>query len=329
MPVTIKDIAKAAGVSHTTVSRALRGNPSISNNTIARIEQLAKDMGYVPSAVAQSLHAQQTLTIGVVVTTIADPFIVKVVEGIEGVAQAAGYSVFLSTSNNDPDRELAVVETFRRRRVDAIIVTSSRVGRLYSSQLDQVEVPIVLINNQEEGKYLYSVAIDDEQGAELAVRHLLECGHRRIAYIGVPDRPKSNERRLAGYQAALEQANITSDPDLLFSPNAADDFQRGQAALEAIKSARATAAFAGVEAHVAPVAGERREVADEVPLSAGGMDADPLCTALERVGGEGRGQAERGQDSAQELRVASHRGVLRVGTAVVAAHFPTRDPWVP
>jgi LacI family transcriptional regulator/LacI family repressor for deo operon, udp, cdd, tsx, nupC, and nupG len=244
MPVTIKDIAKVAGVSHTTVSRALRGNPSISSNTVARIERLAKDMGYVPSAVAQSLHSQQTLTIGMVVTTIADPFIVKVVEGAERVAQAAGYSVFLSTSDNDPDRELAVVETFRRRRVDAIIVTSSRVGRLYSSQLDQVQVPIVLINNQEEGKYLYSIAVDDEQGAELAGRHLLEYGHRRIAYIGVPDRPKSNERRLAGYHAAFEQAGIAPDPDLIFSPDAADDFQRGQVAFEAIEAARATAVFA-------------------------------------------------------------------------------------
>jgi LacI family transcriptional regulator/LacI family repressor for deo operon, udp, cdd, tsx, nupC, and nupG len=244
MPVTIKDIAKAAGVSHTTVSRALRGNPAISNTTTARIERLAQDMGYVPSAVAQSLHAQQTLTIGMVVTTIADPFIVKVVEGVESVAQAAGYSVFLSTSNNDPDRELAVVETFRRRRVDAIIVTSSRVGRLHSSQLNQVQVPIVLINNQGEGKYLYSVAIDDEQGAGLAVTHLLGLRHRRIAYIGVPDRPKSNQRRLAGFLAALERAGIAPDPGLTCSPEAGDDFQRGQAAFEAIEAARASAVFA-------------------------------------------------------------------------------------
>ena len=109
MPVTIKDIARAAGVSHTTVSRALRGSPAISEQTTARIRHLAEDMGYMPSAVAQSLLSRRTYTIGVVITTIADPFTVQIVGGVEEVAQAAGYSVFLSTSHNNPDQELEVV----------------------------------------------------------------------------------------------------------------------------------------------------------------------------------------------------------------------------
>ena len=182
MPVTIKDIAKAAGVSHTTVSRALKDNPAISVKTTKRIQQLAQQMGYTPSAVAQSLLSQQTRTIGMVVTTIADPFVAQVVEGVEQVAQVANYSVFLTTSHNNPNQELAVVETLHHRRVDAIIVTASRVGSLYSSQLDQIKIPIVLINNQEEGEYLHSVAVDDMQGAQLAVNYLVELGHRRIGY---------------------------------------------------------------------------------------------------------------------------------------------------
>ncbi|MFN8457218.1 MAG: hypothetical protein U0401_21595 [Anaerolineae bacterium] len=113
-------------------------------------------MGYIPSAVAQKLALSPDSLIEMVITTIADPFISQVVE-VEGVAREAGYSVFLSTSHNLPDQEVAVVETFQRRRVDAIIVTSSRVGSLYSSQLDQIKVPIVLINNQEPGEFLYSV----------------------------------------------------------------------------------------------------------------------------------------------------------------------------
>jgi len=189
VPVTIKDIAKAAGVSHTTVSRALNGNPAISAETTTRIRNLAQQMGYTPSAVAQSLLSQQTWTIGMVITTIADPFVAQVVQGVEQVAQAADYSVFLTSSHNNPQQELAVVETLQRRRVDAIIVTSSRVGSLYSSQLDQIQVPIVLINNQEEGEYLRSVAVDDEQGSQLAVEHLIALGHRRIGYIGTINRP--------------------------------------------------------------------------------------------------------------------------------------------
>jgi LacI family transcriptional regulator/LacI family repressor for deo operon, udp, cdd, tsx, nupC, and nupG len=243
MPVTIKDIAKVAGVSHTTVSRALKGNPAISLETTERIRQLARHMGYVPSAVAQSLLSRRTQTIGMVITTIADPFIAQVVEGAEQKAQEAGYSIFLSTSHNDPDREIAVVETFHRRRVDAIIVTSSRVGSLYSSQLDQIQIPVVLINNQEEGGYLHSVAVDDLQGAQLAVEHLLMLGHRQIGYIGALDRPKSNARRLAGYRAALAQFGLKSNPAFVLSPVAGNDIERGCAGLLTLLATGVTAVF--------------------------------------------------------------------------------------
>ncbi len=243
MPVTIKDIAKAAGVSHTTVSRALKSNPAISPETTQRVRQLAREMGYVPSAVAQSLLSRRTHTVGMVVTTIADPFIVQVVEGAERTAQESGYSVFLSSSHNNPDQEIAVVEMFQRRRVDAIIVTSSRVGSLYSARLDQIQVPIVLINNQAEGEFLHSVAVDDLQGAQLAVEHLLTLGHRQISYIGATDRPKSNGRRLAGYTLALSQAGITVDPALIVSTPFNDDFQRGEAALNLLLETGTTAIF--------------------------------------------------------------------------------------
>ncbi|HXV97190.1 MAG TPA: LacI family DNA-binding transcriptional regulator, partial [Anaerolineae bacterium] len=243
MPVTIKDIAKAAGVSHTTVSRALKGNPAISLETTERIRQLSQHMGYVPSAVAQSLLSRRTQTIGMVITTIADPFIAQVVEGAEQKAQEAGYSIFLSTSHNDPDREIAVVETFHRRRVDAIIVTSSRVGSLYSSQLDQIQIPVVLINNQEEGGYLHSVAVDDLQSAQLAVEHLLMLGHRQIGYIGALDRPKSNARRLAGYRAALDQFSLKGNPAFVLSPVAGNDIERGSTGVLALLATGVTAVF--------------------------------------------------------------------------------------
>lgn len=243
MAITIKDIARAAGVSHTTVSRALHDSPAISAETTARIQKLAHQMGYVPSAVAQSLISRRTRTIGMVVTTIADPFIVEIVEGAESVAQAAGYSLFLASSHNNPDREVTVVETFHRRRVDAIIVTSSRVGSLYSSQLDQIAIPIVLINNQEEGEYLYSVSVNDVHGARLVVEHLYNLGHRRIGYIGTNNRPKSNRRRLTGYQTALVQLGLTPDPALVLAPDVAADVDRAKVALDTLLAAGATAVF--------------------------------------------------------------------------------------
>lgn len=243
MPVTIKDIAKVAGVSHTTVSRALNGNPAISPTTTDRILKLAQQMGYTPSAVAQSLLAQRTQTIGMVVTTIADPFIVRVVEGVESVAQQAGFSVFLATSHNDPQQELEVVQTFQRRRVDAIIVTSSRLGSVYSTELNQIQIPIVLINNQVEGEYLHTVTVDDKQGPLLAINHLLDLGHRRIGYVDTANRPKSSKQRLACYRSVIEQANIPFDPTLIVSPSVKGDFNRGQASLLPLLAAGATAVF--------------------------------------------------------------------------------------
>ena len=241
MPVTIKDIARAAGVSHTTVSRALHGSPAISPETTTRIRQLAQEMGYTPSAVAQSLLARRTQTIGVVLTTIADPFTAHIVGGVEQAAQAAGYSVFLSTSHGNPEQELAVVETFHRRRVDAIIVVASRVGNLYSSRLNQIRVPIVLVNNQEEGDYIYSVAVDDISAAREAVAYLISLGHQRVAYVGAANRPKSNRRRLTGYQTALQRAGIPVVPALIQTPLADNDIERGRTALAQLTLTEATA----------------------------------------------------------------------------------------
>jgi len=243
LPITIKDIAKKAGVSHTTVSRALNNNPVISPQTRKRIQKLAQQMGYTPNTVAQSLLTRRTGTVGMVVTTIADPFIVRVVEGVEEIAQQAGYSIFLATSHNNPAREMEVVKTLHRRRVDAIIVAASRVGELYASQLDQIQVPIVLINNQGEGKYLYSVTIDDNLGARLAVEHLLDLGHRRIAYISTANRPKSSQQRLISYQTTLHAVGIIPDPKLVITPTVRGDFYRGQTSLEPLLRAGATGVF--------------------------------------------------------------------------------------
>lgn len=280
MPITIKDIAKAAGVSHTTVSRALKGHAAISPQTTARIQALAEEMGYTPSAVAQSLLSQRTQTIGMIITTTADPFPVNIVGGVEEVAQAAGYSVFLSSSHNNPRQEMAVVETFHRRRVDAIIVSSSRLGSVYRSELDQIQIPIVLVNNQEEGEYLHSVAVDDVQGARLAVEHLLQLGHRRIGYVGAVNRPKSNRRRIVGYQAALEAAGIPIDPSLVVAPVEETDVDQGKKGVDYLLDANATAIFCynDLTAIGALMECRRRNIAVPQQLSVMGFDDIEIAT---------------------------------------------------
>ena len=241
--VSIKDIARAAGVSHSTVSRALRNSPLVNAETAAHIRRIAEEMGYIPNIVAQSLVTQRTYTVGLVVTSIADPFVDQIVEGIEDLATREGYSVFLSSSHADPGREIAVVETFHRRRVDGVIVLASRVGSLYTERLQELGVPIVLINNQAEGAYLYSVSVDDLGGARKAVRHLIDLGHRCIGYAGCHFRPPSNRRRLEGYRQELAQAGLPYESDLVVHVRTFSDVENGRQALPHLLEAGATAVF--------------------------------------------------------------------------------------
>src|SRR5439155_9782372 len=132
---SIEDIARAAGVANSTVSRAIRDSPLISADVRAHIQRLAREMGYTPNGIAQSLQTKRTNTIGLVVTSIADPFFADVAKGVEDGAQSAGFSVFLSASHNDPAREMAVIETFQRRRVDGIIVADSQISSNYTQRL--------------------------------------------------------------------------------------------------------------------------------------------------------------------------------------------------
>ncbi len=221
MRVSIKDIAKAAGVSHSTVSRALSDSPLIKAETKARIQQLAQEMGYSPDAIARSLVTQRTHTVGVVVTTITDPFVAEVVQGIEDKAQENDYSVILASSASEPERELAAVEMLRAKRVDSLIVTSSRVGALYLEHLERFGVPVVLINNhnRQSGRYTFSVSVDNQHGGHLATAHLIQRGHRRIVYVSGPADHSDDAERLAGYRQALDESSITFDPTLVVHGN--------------------------------------------------------------------------------------------------------------
>jgi LacI family transcriptional regulator/LacI family repressor for deo operon, udp, cdd, tsx, nupC, and nupG len=135
----------------------------------------------------------------------------RVLRGVEDVAQGANVSVFLSVSHNNPERELEVIETFHRRRVDGVISATAQIRGSYVQRLGQLNLPTVLINQQAEPEteLLHSVDVDDYSGARQAVEHLLALGHRRIGYLGVDNRYQSNQRRLEGYWHTLAVAGIT------------------------------------------------------------------------------------------------------------------------
>jgi DNA-binding LacI/PurR family transcriptional regulator len=221
MRVSIKDIARAAGVSHSTVSRALSDSPLVSDETKARIQRLAQEMGYSPNTLARSLVTRQTYTVGVVVTTIADPFVAEVVQGIEATAHDYNYTVILCSSGAKPEREIAAVEMLRSKRVDGVIVTSSRIGALYLEHLERIGAPIVLINNHNEqsGRYTFTVTVDNRHGGCLATEHLVQLGHQRIAYVTAPADHSSDLDRMAGYRQALVAGGIEPDAALVVPGN--------------------------------------------------------------------------------------------------------------
>jgi DNA-binding LacI/PurR family transcriptional regulator len=245
MRVSIKDIAKAAGVSHPTVSRALSDSPLISRETKARIQRLAKEMGYSPNALARGLVTRQTRTVGVVVTTLADPFVAEIVQGIEATAHDHGYSVILSTCGSVPEREISAVQMLGSKRVDGVIVTASRIGALYLEHLERVGVPIVLINNQNEqsGRYTFTVTVDNRHGGKLAAGHLVSLGHRRIAYVSGPANHSSDLDRLDGYRQVILDAGIEPCPEWVVPGNGRPS--GGEAALGHLLSPeeRVTAVF--------------------------------------------------------------------------------------
>ena len=214
MAVTIKDIAKIANVSHTTVSRALRGHPAIAAGTIARIQKISDEIGYIPNTAARGLKTQRSGVFGVIVRRIVDPFFSEVLNGIEDVLQAEGYTLFLAASNRDSQREKAIIRTMSERRVDGVIFCSTQVGEEHLQQLHRFGVPSVLINNQAlEDTAVASVFHDDADGSYQITQHLIELGHTQIGYLGNNHAGRTTEDRLHGYQQAMREAGLAVLPE--------------------------------------------------------------------------------------------------------------------
>ena len=208
MAVTIKDIAKRAGVSHTTVSRALHGNALISDETGRRICKLAAEMGYQPSAAARSLKTHRSQVLGVIVSSLDDPFFSEILQGIEDCAQEGGYNLFIAASQHDPQREQKIVRTLMEHRVDGVIICSTPFSKAQGRHLLEYGFPIVVVNNQSAEGFRYSIYHDDVDGSRQMTRHLIGLGHRRIAYLGNSLSGRTTLDRLAGFRQEMQAAGL-------------------------------------------------------------------------------------------------------------------------
>jgi DNA-binding LacI/PurR family transcriptional regulator len=214
-PLSIKDIARSANVSHSTVSRALRNSPLVNPATAEKIRRIAAESNFRPSAVGRSLATGRTYTIGVVVASLAQPFVAEVLAAIEEVAAQRGYSVLLASTKGDPEREMAMVQQFEERRVDGVLLIASRVRSIASSLLAEMQIPMVSVDNQDAPDAACSVFVDNATATHAAIRFLVQLGHRRIAYVGDRHGHESNTLRHDAYRAALESLGLGYDAGLV------------------------------------------------------------------------------------------------------------------
>lgn len=208
---TIGDVAARSGVSTATVSRVLSGSVPARPETRERVLAAARELNYRPSGVARALKRQETRTLGLLIADIANPFYPQIVAAIEDAAHERGYGIVLCNAGDDADRELAYLELLLERRVDGIIVASSRASRRIVDGLHRSAVPVVLVNSGAAGSGLPSIDTAHRHGARAAAEHLLALGHRRIGHITAPDWNAAAGPRLAGVRDALRHARLDAD----------------------------------------------------------------------------------------------------------------------
>ena len=214
----IYEVATAAGVSIATVSRVVNGRPVVAEPTRQRVRAAMQRLGYRPHALARGLAARRSHTIGLVITDILDPYFADIIRGAQEQAESAGYAILLGDTSVHQPREDVLVRRLLERRVDSLIVASSRTSRAYAALVTGEGIPVVCINGQREF-FPHSVQTDNRAGAKLAIEHLVRLGHRRIAHVTGPPGVPTRQERVAGYRLALAEAGLRYDPDLIVSGN--------------------------------------------------------------------------------------------------------------
>jgi LacI family transcriptional regulator len=222
--VRLKDIAYRAGCSVMTVSKALRDAKDISVATKARIKDLAEEMGYVPDAAAAGLRTRSTRLLGLVISTLTNPIFARMVMAIEEWAYQHGYAVLLMHSHNDPPREEQCIRRLLSRRVDGLFISPA--SRMETSaaiyeELQRSGTPTVILGSR--AKFCAGfpcVESDDAAASANVTRHLLELGHKRIAFFAGPQMSPWAHDRFAGYKKALREAHVEFDDGLIFQAGA-------------------------------------------------------------------------------------------------------------
>jgi LacI family transcriptional regulator len=245
---TLRDVAEAAGVHAATASRAL--NPStrglVNADTARRVMRVAEQLGYRPNPIARGLKTAKSGTVGLVIPDLTNPLFPPIVRGIEDVLEPAGYSGLIVNTDNDPAREQVQIELLRSRQVEGLIVATARVDHPLLEQLHREGVVMVMVNRRPEGVDVPSITPDDAAGVELAVRHLAELGHTRIAHVAGPPNTSTGVSRARAFRSAVHDLGLADDPSLVTTTDHWSE-EAGAAGLRRLldDGAQFTAIFAG------------------------------------------------------------------------------------
>jgi LacI family transcriptional regulator len=214
---TIKDIARELNVSSSTVSRALKDYPGISDETKKRVKELAEKLNYRPNAVALSLRKSKSFTIGVIIPEVVHFFFSTVISGVEEVASAHGYNVILCQTNENLIREKSSIDTMISNQIDGLLISYSKETTDFGhfTKLMELEYPIVFFDRLPEIENSVNVTVDDFNGAFQAVKHLIGQGYKRIAHLAGPKNLAISKKRKEGYSDALKDSGIPVDERLI------------------------------------------------------------------------------------------------------------------
>jgi len=331
---SIRDVAARAGVSVTTVSHTLNGTRFVSEQAKAKVHEAAHALGYVPSEVARGLKHNTTRTLGMLVPNNSNPYFAEIIRGVEHHSYAAGFSLLLCNSNDDPQQQADHLRVLAERRVDGIVLVASGHDDAIVAVCKDLRLPLVLVDREIETIAADLIEVDHAAGGELATAHLQGLGHQRVACIVGPSDLRPSHQREAGWRRALAKAGIEPRTDECvrgdFGP------ESGAAAMRRLLHSpqRPTAVFVCNDMmaigalHAAHEAGigvpEQMSLVgfDDIELAA--YTSPPLTTVAQPKEAIGTGAAGLLLERLREGRVEPRRTILQPALHLRASTAPPR-----
>lgn len=330
---TVRDVAQLAGVSPGTVSKVLNGRGQLREETRVRVQEAAKKLGFRPNHLARSLIEGRSYTVGILTSDSFGRFTMPVMEGIEDSLGAGQLSTLLCDGRGDPLRERHYLQELLDRRVDGLVVTGRRSDARAS--VGRFPVPVIYVLTRSDDPRDLSVSYDDAQGGELATRHLLAAGRKRIAFLGGPPSHLANQLRRKGAERSLAEAGLSLAPEDLLLGQWSEIWGRTAAGLLVRRPAgeRVDGIFCASDQIARGVSDGLREAGVRVPddISVVGFDNWPVMTEASRppLTTIDPLLTQLGQDAASLLLNAINGGELGTGVLLRPCDLVIRESSIP